>query len=84
MSVPAPGQVWLIRPRGALRPVAAIRSCEQDSWTVLRADDRVLVVLPQAVPVRLLQDQPVPVHTTWDERVQLLARFARPYAGAST
>lgn len=82
MSSPEPGQVWLVRHRGALAPVAAIRSREQDAWTALNALTGSLVVLLSATPVRPLQDDPVPAHATWDERVELLARFDRPYAGA--
>lgn len=82
MTAPQPGQVWLVRPRGLLALVVAIRSCEQEAWTALDAVTGSLIVLPAAVPVRPVQDAPVPAHATWDERVQLLAQFDRPYAGA--
>lgn len=82
MTHPQPGEVWLVRPKGVLKPVATIRSREQEAWTALNAADGSLIVLPAAVPVRPVHDAPVPANATWDERVRLLAQLDRPYAGA--
>lgn len=82
MSDPKPGEVWLVDHRSAHHLVAGIRSFEQDAWVALDRATGALTVLPAATPVRRLQEDPVPTTATWEERVQLLAQFDRPYAGA--
>lgn len=77
MNAPTPGQLWLVLLPGATRSVAAIRSREQDSWTVL-GDDRQLVCVTVVVPLRPIPGESVPLASSWDERVALLAGFVRP------
>ena len=78
MNAPAPGQLWLVRPKGCKDTVVAIRSREQqDSWTVLGARGQLSVLLG-AAPLRPVPGDPVPATASWDERVALLAGFRRP------
>ena len=79
---PTPGQLWLIRTDTDLAPVAAIRSREQDAWTVLDPNGQLTVVAGPGL-VRPIPGYPVPADATWAERVDLLAGFERPRAGAS-
>ena len=79
---PTPGQLWLIRTGTDLAPVAAIRSREQDTWTVLDLDGHLTVVAGPEL-VRPIPGYPVPVDATWAERVSLLAGFECPKVGAS-
>lgn len=81
MRSPSAGELWLVRPAGSLDVVAAIRSREKPSWTALSTDGE-LAVVPQAVAVRPIPGPGVPAGTTWNERVALLAGFARPLVGA--
>jgi hypothetical protein len=82
MNPPTAGQLWLIRSADPTerRRAVAIRSRERDAWTVLDATGHNLTVVPDvdAVALRPVPGYPVPVEATWDERVRLLAGFARP------
>lgn len=77
MNPPTPGQLWLITHPGHIGPVAAIRSREQASWTVLGPDGQLMVVTV-AVALRPIPGESVPLESTWDERTALLAGFVRP------